>query len=242
MASGARKVNDGSNWDKTEWLTCARSLVEWLSQRPSNERFMIFLRHSQRDVIEDHSVQFSTGLTEIGKQMSFEMGKRLPTNKPIRIFFSFVARCFQTAEELAKGLRENGGEIVEFETSPILVMPEYCNESVWDNLQPDGENVTEFVNRWADDEFGDMIEHFENYKVKLLDHTLGRLKGENHPVMHIHVTHDLALMAIKRILLQRPIGYEDRDPFQGGICSIIDNKGTLYLYNSQEESRLSLSD
>ena len=227
------------DWENIEWLTGARSLVEWLSQRPEDERFMIFLRHSQRDVIEDHSKQFSTELTKIGKHMSYQMGKRLPTKKPIRIFFSFVSRCYQTAEELAKGLREKGGEIVEFESAPILVMPEYSDDAVWDNLQPDGKNVTEFVNRWADNEFGDMIEQFDNYKVKLLKHTFGRLIEEINPMMHIHVTHDLALMALKRIMLQRDIGYEDRELFQGGICGSIDKEGFLYLYNSGKEIQMS---
>jgi broad specificity phosphatase PhoE len=235
-------VNDIDKWENIDWLTSARRLVEWVNQRSSDERFMIFLRHSEREVIEDHSEQFSTGLTEIGKQMSFEMGMRLPTDKPIRIFFSFVSRCYETVEELAKGLKENDGEIVEFESEPLLVMPEYSEESVWDNLQPDGENVTEFVNRWANGEFGDRIQYFEDYKLKLLKHTFGRLKEEKEPFMHVHVTHDLALMAIKRILLQRPIGYEDRESFQGGICCTIDKEGSFYLYNSGEETDLVFHD
>ena len=239
---GANKLTESKDWNNTEWLSGARDLVKWVNQRPSNERLLILLRHSQRDVIEDHSLQFSTGLTKIGKEMSFEMGQRLPVVNSIRIFFSFVARCYETADELAKGLRENGGEILEFETAPILVMPDYSNDVVWENLQPNGENVTEFINRWADNEFGDDIESFEIYNNKLLKHTFGRLIQENNPVMHIHVTHDLALMAIKRFLLQRPIRYEDRESYQGGISSTLDGKGSWILYNSGGESRLSFSD
>lgn len=233
-------MNSTLDWENTDWLEGARNLVEWVNQRHPNERLMIFLRHSQRDVIEDHSKQFSTGLTEIGKQMSFEMGTRLPSSKSIRIYFSFVSRCFETAEELAKGLRENGGDIVEFESEPLLVMPEYTDELVWENLQPDGKNVTEFVNRWADGEFGDRIQKFENYMEKLMNHTFNRLKDETNPVMHIHVSHDLALMAIKRAILERPIGYEDRESFQGGISASADKEGLWYIYNSGEEIHLSL--
>jgi broad specificity phosphatase PhoE len=241
-ATGVQKVTDGSNWDDIEWLTSARSLVEWVIQRPSDERCMIFLRHSQRDVIQDHAAQFSTGLTEIGKQMSYEMGKRLPTDRPIRVFFSFVPRCHQTAEELANGLKENGGEVVEFESVAILVMPEFCDEAVWENLQPDGRNVTEFVNRWADGEFGEMIESFSEYKARLIETTLGRLMVENDLVLHIHVTHDLAVMALKRILLKRPLDKEDRESFQGGICTTIDKDGIWCLFNSRLETKLSLPD
>jgi broad specificity phosphatase PhoE len=229
-----------SDWQSLDWLASARSLVEWIGQRPPEERVMLFLRHSHREEIPDHSVQFSTGLTEIGKQMSFEMGTRLPTNKPIRIFYSFIPRCHQTAEELANGLRKNSGDITEFEPIAILVMPEFDDEAVWENLQPDGKNVTEFVNRWADGEFGDMIESFEEYRSRLMETTLTRLEKENDPVIHIHVTHDLALMAFKRILLQKPIGQADREFYQGGICTTIEKDGLWLLYNSGQESRFSL--
>ncbi|MHA2020756.1 MAG: histidine phosphatase family protein [Candidatus Thorarchaeota archaeon] len=235
-------MTDGTDWQEIDWLESARNLVEWVNGKPSDERIMIFIRHSHREVIQDHSTQFSTGLTEIGKQMSFEMGRRLAATQPIRIFFSFIPRSHQTAEELARGLRENNGEILEFESIAILVMPEFEDEAVWDNLQPDGKNVTEFVNRWADGEFGDMIESFEEYRIRLLETTLGRLKKETDAALHIHVSHDLALMALKRILLQRPIDENDREPFQGGICTAVDGDGLLLLYNSREESLLSIAE
>ncbi|MFW9890100.1 MAG: histidine phosphatase family protein [Candidatus Thorarchaeota archaeon] len=232
-------MTDLSDWESIEWLSSARSLVEWMSHRSPEESLMLFLRHSHREEIPDHSVQFSTGLTEIGKQMSYEMGKRLPASRPIRIFFSFVPRCYDTAEAIANGLRENGADIVEFEAIPILVMPEFDDEAVWENLQPDGKNVTQFVNRWADGEFGEMIESFESYRNRLMEATIERLRNENKSVIHIHVTHDLALMSIKRILLERSIGHRDREPFQGGICTSIDTEGVSYLYNSGQETRFS---
>ncbi|MHA2119064.1 MAG: histidine phosphatase family protein, partial [Candidatus Thorarchaeota archaeon] len=105
-------MTDGTDWQEIDWLESARNLVEWVNGKPSDERIMIFIRHSHREVIQDHSTQFSTGLTEIGKQMSFEMGRRLAATQPIRIFFSFIPRSHQTAEELARGLRENNGEIL----------------------------------------------------------------------------------------------------------------------------------
>jgi broad specificity phosphatase PhoE len=170
--------------------------------------------------------------------MSYEMGKRLPAGIPIRIFYSFIPRSQQTAEELARGLRENGAEILEYEAIAILVMPEFDDETVWENLQPDGKNVTEFVNRWADGEFGDMIESFESYRVRLMEATLERLRKEKDSVMHIHVSHDLGLMALKRILLQRPIDENDREPFQGGICATVLRDGSLRFHCSEEESQL----
>ncbi len=233
-------MSANSEWDTTDWLTSARGLVHWVGQQSPDNRIMLLLRHSHRAIISDHSAQFSTELTDIGKQMSFEMGKRLPIENPARFFFSFVPRCYQTAEEMANGTREAGGEVTEFEPLAILVAPEIANDKVWDALQPDGKNVTDFVNRWADGLFGDMIEDFEDYRVKLIEDTLGRLSKESGPAIHVHITHDLALMAIKRILLQRPVGYEDREPFLGGICSAIDSDGSWCLYDSGVHKPLSM--
>lgn len=231
-------MSQDGEWESTDWLSSARSLVQWVNERSTDNRTMLFLRHSHREIIPDHSVQFSTGLTDLGKQTSYEMGIRLPVSNPTRIFFSFIPRCYQTAEELSKAIKENAGDVIEFEPVAILVMPEFEDEKVWENLQPDGKNVTEFVNRWADGEFGDMIQDFEEYKNKLTDETLGRLMREETPVLHIHVSHDLGLMAMKRILLQRPVGPEDREPYLGGMCFTIDMNGLLYLFNSGNESPL----
>ncbi len=231
-----------SAWDYIEWLADARSLVGWTSQKPQDERCMIFLRHSHREMILDHSSQFSTGLTEIGKQMAYEMGRRLPAGRPIRTFFSFVPRCHETAQQLTEGIRDSGGEVVEFESIAILVMPEFSDEAVWEHLQPDGKNVAEFVNRWAEGEFGEMIESWSEYEARLMETTLQRLKKDRGPVVHIYVTHDLAVMAMKRILLKRTLDNEDRESFLGGICVCIEEKGDMLLYNSGHETELSANE
>ncbi|MBD3408144.1 MAG: hypothetical protein GF411_18630 [Candidatus Lokiarchaeota archaeon] len=204
-------------WNQIDWLTNARELVNWIQERSSDDRIMLFLRHSHREVIKDHSEQFNTGLTDLGKNMAYEMGTRLPTNFPTKIWFSFVPRCYETAEEISQAIEERGGKIIEKDNLPILVAPEFNDEAVWENLQPDGKNVHEFVNKWAEGEFGNMIQNFDEYREILLGDTLERLKKEETPMFHIHVTHDLAIMALKRILVDEPLTSQDREPFLGGI-------------------------
>jgi len=170
--------------------------------------------------------------------MSNEMGRRLPKDRATRIFFSFVPRCYQTANELSKGLKESDVIIQEFDILPILAAPEIKDSDVWDELQPDGKNVTEFVNRWGDGEFGEMIEPFEKYETRLLNNLVDRLTDDKPGSLHLHVTHDLALMATKRILFRGAINEKDREAYLGGLGIAVDEgKIRVFMGNTNQESQ-----
>ncbi|MFX1368895.1 MAG: hypothetical protein ACFFAY_09880, partial [Promethearchaeota archaeon] len=162
---------------------------------------------------------------EIGKRMSFELGRRLPVERPLRVYYSFVPRCYQTADEISNGFKEKGGEVIEIEPLAILVSPIIADDKVWGHLQPDGKNIADYVNNWADGNFGSMIEDFAEYEFRLVDDTLGRLASEKQAAIHVHVTHDLAVMALKRIMLKRPLTPSDREPFLGGFAISMDENG-----------------
>jgi hypothetical protein len=86
------------------------------------------------------------------------------------------------------------------------------------------------VNTWVDGGFGKRMEEFADYKSRLMDDTIKRLSQEQGDVVHIHVTHDLAMMSAKRILLNRQLKLEDREPYLGGIgMTLIDSDATLYI-------------
>ncbi|MGY5853577.1 MAG: histidine phosphatase family protein [Candidatus Thorarchaeota archaeon] len=227
-------------WNSADWLASARRLVHWVNELPQESSTMLLIRHSHRDPIVDHTAQLSTELTELGRRMSFEMGKRLPAHRPAHFFFSFVSRCYQTAEEMSKGFQEVGGTVIDLDVLPVLATPEIYDDEVWQNLQPDGKNITEYVNNWADGNFGDMIEGFETFQGRLLDDTIFRLRDTKESVMHVHITHDLALMAAKRILLERPLEFEDREGFLGCIGIAHHNDGRLVFSSSDEEITLEI--
>ncbi|MHA1960986.1 MAG: histidine phosphatase family protein [Candidatus Thorarchaeota archaeon] len=226
---------NATEWDSAEWLDGARRLVTWTNEVPRGNRMLLLVRHSHREVIEDHTAQLSTELTDLGRRMSYEMGRRLPVVRKALFFFSFVNRCYQTADEMAKGIREAGGDVIDLNPLPLLAAPDIADNDVWQELQPDGRNIAEFVNRWADGRFGEMIEGLEEYGTRLLEATVERLSMADGGVMHIHVTHDLALMAAKRTLLARPVEMDDRDSFLGGLGIAIGEENKLFLSSSGEE-------
>lgn len=211
-----------TEWDTEEWTYSAKQLIDWASTIDSKQPLMLMVRHSHRELLRTYEDTMGAGLTELGKRVSVEMGKKIPTTRKAHIFLSVVPRCYETAEAISEGFSEEGGEIIDMDPLPTLIGPEYSDRTVWSNLHPNGENVTEFVNKWADGEF-EGIEPFDEFKVRLIDDTVKRFLSLRDNQMHIHVTHDLALMCTKRILLDRALTRDDREPFLGGIGLNMEN-------------------
>jgi hypothetical protein len=155
------------------------------------------------------------------------------------IYTSFVPRCFATAEGIAEGYSENGGEVIDINPLPTLVAPNILDQTVWMELDPNGENVTEYVNRWVAGEFENRIEPFEEYRVKFMGDTIERLTNAEGPIIYVHITHDLALMGAKRMLLERALEYEDREPYLGGL-GVVKNDAGLELFLASSKSSISI--
>ena len=195
---------------------------------------MFLVRHSHRKTLKNHDEMVSGGLTELGKRMSFELGSRIPRQGAMQIYTSFVPRCFETAEAIADGFTQRGGKVLDIEPLPSLVGPQIIEREVWKNLNPDGRNVTDFVNTWVDGGFGERMEPFDDYQVRLIDDTVKRVTLEEENVVHVHVTHDLAMMSAKRSLLKRPLIEKDREPYLGGLALTLSDSGALLFINGEE--------
>ena len=195
---------------------------------PQDQPLMFLVRHSHRETLQNHDEMVSGGLTELGKRTSFELGKRIPRKGKMHIFTSFVPRCFETAEAIAKGFTQQEGEVIDIDPLPSLVGPQVIEREVWKNLHPDGRNVTDFVNTWVDGGFGERMEEFGKYQDRLITDTVKRLTSVNENIMHVHVTHDLAMMSAKRMLLKRPLVPEDREPYLGGLAVTVAGSETLF--------------
>ena len=226
-------MSNEQSWNSLDWIFSARRILEWMATVPQEQPLMFLVRHSHRETLQNHEEMVSGGLTELGKRMSFELGKRIPRKGKMYIYTSFVPRCFETAEAIAEGFTQQGGEVIDIDPLPSLVGPQVIEREVWKNLHPDGRNVTDFVNTWVNGGFGERMEIFDKYRHRLIDDTVQKLSLTKENVMHVHVTHDLAMMSAKRILLKRPLVPEDREPYLGGLAVTISKSDTL-LYVAGE--------
>ena len=234
-------MTSAEDWKNKKWTARAKKLIRWIAKTDPEKPVMVLIRHSHREVMQDHNEMLSVGLTPLGKAMSVEMGRQFPIHRKAHIFFSIVPRCYETAEAISQGFIQSGGEVIDMDSLPTLVRPEYTDDKVWKNLNPNGNNVTEFVNRWADGEFQGRIEPFDEFQARLLDDTLRRFVTEKENQLHIHVTHDLSLMSAKRALSGRALTRDDREPFLGGVAvAYMDSKLRVFMAGESEQLRPSL--
>jgi len=210
-------MTDEHTWDNQEWIYSAKKILDWMEKVPQNQPLMFLVRHSHRKTLQNHDEMVSGGLTELGKKMSYELGRKIPRSGKMHIYTSFVPRCYETAEAIAEGFAERGEEVIDIDPLPSLVGPQVIEEEVWKNLHPDGRNVTDFVNTWVNGNFGERMEPFDDYRKRLIGDTVERMVTQRENIMYVHVTHDLAMMSAKRILLNRPLVPEDREPYLGGL-------------------------
>ena len=219
-------------WESEDWIRNVRRILEWSSTIDEDKSLMLLLRHSHRETLQDHTDMASAGLTLLGKQVSIEVGRRIQPARPMDVYTSFVPRCFETAEGIVEGYSQIGGEIININPLPTLVAPQVLDHDVWLELHPDGENVTEYVNRWVDGEFEGRIEPFNAYKDRFIDDTVKRLTGVKQKTIFVHITHDLALMSAKRMLLERNLIFEDREPYLGGLGLVESDSGQELFVSS----------
>jgi len=77
--------------------------------------FAIIIRHSDKEQADKKPIDLM--LTEIGKKKATDFGSKISTNKEIRLFYSFVKRCEETADCIGKGY---AGEVVQKKDEKIL--------------------------------------------------------------------------------------------------------------------------
>jgi broad specificity phosphatase PhoE len=212
-----------TEWNTEDWTYDAKRMLEWISTIDLDQPVMLMVRHSHRDMLHNYQDTMNAGLTNLGKRLSQEMGSRIPTERKVHIFLSVIPRCYETADAIRMGFSQQDGKVIDMDPLATLVGPEYSDRDVWSNLNSNGDNVTEFVNDWADNKF-EGIETFDKFSVRLMEDTVNRFLSVKDNMMHIHVTHDLAMMCIKRILLDRPLTRDDRVPFLGGVAITLKEK------------------
>lgn len=204
-------------WNSQEWLDGAKELIRWSNAVSTEKSFVLIVRHSHREIIASYDEMVGRGLTALGHRMAKEFGRRLPLRKNTKIFHSYVPRCSETAEDIAEGIRSAGGHVGSVQASDILVGPRVIDSQLWQKLGRDGIRVIEFVQDWQRGVFTEeQIEPFREFKTRAVRELIGKLRSAPDSSMHVHVTHDLFLVAARRILQTSSVSSNDRPPYLGG--------------------------
>ncbi|MHA1937324.1 MAG: histidine phosphatase family protein [Candidatus Thorarchaeota archaeon] len=230
---GLIALTDGSNeWNMQGWLADARNLIVWSNSIETQAPLMLLVRHSHRVAIRTLSEMSDTGITTLGKAMAFEFGLRLPARESVKILHSPIPRCKQTANEIARGITQEGGNVQSVKSNDLLLGPVVTDMQIWNEVGEDGVRVASFVTSWERGVFGKGIEPFEEFSKRLTRGTLNKLKSMDPGSLHIYVTHDLFLMGARRTLHSEEAHINQRPPYLGGYGLSI-NRSQVAFYEAR---------
>jgi broad specificity phosphatase PhoE len=190
-----RSMNIKHEWETIDWLGDARQLVNWVNDQAGNS-VMLMIRHSHRLVNRGFQASMTAELTAIGHETSIEFGRRLPIDRPVSIFYSPHIRTEQTAERIAEGLSDSGGNLVLMKELGILLganadpmkYAAFAGEIGW----------AQTYHLWSKDMIPeDTLERMKAYGQRLHPYTLEPLAEDDRDSLHIHVTHDMVVAACR---------------------------------------------
>ncbi len=166
------------------------------------EPVTLMVRHAERFEITRYSKPLHALLTEQGKADAVEYGKAAAALSPLTIYHSPVERCRQTAEGIARGIEEAGGEVERQgpcrELGDPYVMDNY--DSTWelfDRFGPDGFFREWFSGRLSRDILLPLKEAAE------IGRNCLREINAKHDNSVLAVTHDWNIMIIREFFLKQ---------------------------------------
>jgi broad specificity phosphatase PhoE len=96
-------------WKEDEWTSEARQIIDGLKQFPENSKIILLLRHSHRNAQTALEGAQKTRLTPQGHAIAKKFGENLPCSRLIKIFYSIIWRCEETANNIHEGFKNIGG-------------------------------------------------------------------------------------------------------------------------------------
>jgi len=193
----------------------------------------IILRHAERDPIVHMGNPVPALLTEQGMSDSIDLGKKLSTVSPVRIFYSPFPRCRQTAQGIMQGIVEAGGSATIEDKHPGLAGPYVTGDWRKIGAMVEEEGQASFIRRWFDGgvstELLMPLEKAAPAQLKIMADQL----SEPGPSF-VNVTHDWNIMilleyffSLKHDIIGQP-GYLD------GMCSFAEGPYLHLRYHDHE--------
>ena len=207
------------------------NLLDSLREESSrNERLAVVLRHSIRESIGHQRDHRNLYLTEEGKQMALDFGRELPRGKLIRIFYSPVSRCRQTAECIKEGMSGDGCSAILVGEREFLNAPFVDFASAIDRMRHVG--ASRFARMWLNDQVDSEI--IKDAHETLQEMTTGVLSNllEDQKHIDLHIAHDWNIILLRELLLG--IRHEDAgwpDFLDGVILSYKKDEISAYYGN-----------
>ena len=184
-------------WKEGEWTNEARQIIDGLKKIPNNSKIILILRHSHRNPQTTLEKGQKTRLTPQGHTIAKKFGENLPSNRSIKIFYSIIWRCEETAKNIHEGFKNIGGtselkgELTPLQSIGITDREFFLNEFT---KVP----VLDILYRWAvgfynPNVWTPFIEYCQSTAHLIMD----QVKNSPENGLDIFVTHDFNVMALR---------------------------------------------
>ncbi len=226
--------NGKETWEKEEWASEARQLVEKLKNFPDSSKIIVILRHSLRNELTNAHEMVNLGITPLGYEVAKIFGKNIAKQRPIRLFHSIVARCKETALAIKDGFESVSGKVeIKGILDPLFKIAKKSEvlSNILFKLQPKA-----FIPRWVAGLYpSTLVTPFTDYcqdSARVIWTLLDKAKPCG---IDIHVTHDLYLMALRWGWFGIPLS-DYWVPYLGGFAFSINQNDITLLSDGKMES------
>lgn len=216
-------------WKNSDWTFQARQIIDVIAKFPEDSNLSIIMRHSHRIDTDDMQKMANLGLTRLGKGLAEVFGSNLPLDRSIRLYYSIVSRCKETADSILKGFQTIGGSGKIFGAFEPLYSFGKDSDFVLKNAYK--YPGAKFINRWAAGLFPEkFIKNFTNYCIQSALDIWNQANISNS--INIYVTHDLVVMALKYGWFGIPPGKKWANFLGGFLMTVLKDK--ILLYDGKE--------
>jgi broad specificity phosphatase PhoE len=221
----------------TTALDTSPCLARRLAAGKTEEPATLLIRHAERERIEPADVAgaLQAPLTGKGREEARSLGAELQATGLVRLFYSPVPRCFDTARCIAEGVTAAGGDSELVGSRSFLAAP----------FARDGGKIVEaiagvglrgFITAWFAGELdASVVDDAQSAAKLLLAALIDARSGQKQGGLDIHVSHDIVIMA----LLGLAWDMSGRIPWPGfldGVClSYRDARETALWYHGEEK-------
>jgi hypothetical protein len=175
----------------------------------SPSKVSLLIRHSNRHPIPKGVIEHrDVPLTTKGRKLAFQFGKKLPKSYSIRLYYSPVPRCRETAEYLLKGIHTNSGSAKLMGEKDFLYINLIDQRGIVRILEKIGHH--NFGYNWLKGKLDqEIIEPSKLVALRIIEGIITSMKNGIRNIMDIHVTHDLNILSVRDVI--SPVQNENFD-------------------------------
>jgi len=189
-------MNIDQVWQNGKWTQEAKHLLAGLAKFPKDSKIILILRHSHREDSDDPWKLSELRLTPLGNAIARKFGEKLPKERPVRLFYSFLDRCKETAQGVLDGFENVFGNGTLMHSLDALVDFGMEAETFFEEITK--YSFTEFFHRWIAGLYPPKIitplnEYCQN-SARIIWKEIDSAPDKG---IDIHISHDLIILSFR---------------------------------------------